>query len=496
MVANTLDFVVQSFLKMNEKALNLITLIGTTFLGLVSLTIWLLHQPVKHFVEHVPGMDGRPEIVSTQQEKVDIGALFSAFDGTPADISGNWPRFRGADYDNISKDGIKLIDGWGGGGPDILWSVELGEGHAGPVVYEGRVYILDYDEEERADILRCFSLADGKEIWRRGYKLYIKRNHGMSRTVPAAADNYVVTIGPRCHVMCTAADTGDFLWGMDLEKEYSAEVPLWYTGQCPLIDAGTAVIAVGGESLLIGVDCATGAVLWETPNPDNWQMSHSSIIPFTIHGKRVYVYCAGGGIVGVSAEADTAGRVVFASNLWNHNVVAPSPIYLGDGRLFVTAGYGAGSMMLKITPGDAGFTVEALQTIKSSEGLAAEQQTPIFYKGHLFSILPKDAGPLREQFVCYHPDDCSRVVWASGKTQRFGLGPYIVADGKFFVLSDDGVLTILRASTKEYIQTGQAKILDGVDAWGPMAIAAGRLLARDSHRLVCIDVKPTRVGGR
>ncbi|MCP5102433.1 MAG: PQQ-like beta-propeller repeat protein, partial [bacterium] len=81
------------------------------------------------------------------------------------------------------------------------------------------------------------------------------------------------------------------------------------------------------------------------------------------------------------------------------------------------------------------------------------------------------------------------ILWASGKTNRFGLGPYIVADGKFFVLSDDGVLTIVKASTEEYIQLEQAKVLEGVDAWGPMAIVNGRLLARDSRRLVCIDLR-------
>ena len=46
-----------------------------------------------------------------------------------------------------------------------LWSVELGEGYAGPAVWAGRVYVLDYDRLASADALRCLSLADGK-IWR------------------------------------------------------------------------------------------------------------------------------------------------------------------------------------------------------------------------------------------------------------------------------------------------------------------------------------------
>ena len=440
-------------------------------------------------MESVPGRDNRPPGFKSQSEAVDIGAYFASFDGIPSEIQGSWPRFRGADFDNISKEKIRLASSWGDAGPDILWSIDLGEGHAAPVVSNGRVYILDYDEDERADVLRCFSFDDGTEIWRRGYELHVKRNHGMSRTVPAVTDKYVVTIGPKCHVMCVDAVSGDFRWGIDLEREYGAEVPLWYTGQCPLIDDSLAVIAVGGRSLIIAVDCETGEVVWEVPNPNDWKMSHSSIMPFFIQGKKMYVYCALGGIIGVSAEKETAGEILFETNLWNRNVIAPSPIHIGDGRIFVTAGYGAGSMMLKLNFEDGSFSAESLQELKPEEGLASEQQTPIFYKGHLFSLLPKDAGPLRNQFVCYHPDDCSQTLWSSGKTNRFGLGPYIVADDKFFILSDDGVLTILKTSTKEYVQLARAKVLDGVDAWGPLALVKGRLFARDSSRLVCIDLR-------
>jgi len=46
---------------MNEKALNLTTIIGTTFIGIIFLSWWFLYNPVKDFVESVPGRDNRPE---------------------------------------------------------------------------------------------------------------------------------------------------------------------------------------------------------------------------------------------------------------------------------------------------------------------------------------------------------------------------------------------------------------------------------------------------
>ena len=66
--------------------------------------------------------------------------------------------------DGVSREAVPLATTWPESGPPILWSVELGEGYAGPAVLKGRVYLLDYDQKERADTLLCLSLADGKEI--------------------------------------------------------------------------------------------------------------------------------------------------------------------------------------------------------------------------------------------------------------------------------------------------------------------------------------------
>lgn len=461
----------------------------TSLLGLSVLTWWFMYDPTENIILKSPGMDNRPAKLTRVTETINIGEHFEKFDGVPSKITGEWTRFRGSDFDNINKEKIKLVDNWSESGPKILWSIELGEGHAAPAVYGGRVYLLDYSEEKKADVLRSFSLDDGREIWQRWYNVEIKRNHGMSRTIPAVSDKYVVTMGPRCHVMCVDTDSGTFRWGINLEKEYGTEVPLWYTGQCPLIDNSVAVIAPVGKSLMIGVDCANGNVVWETPNPNNWKMSHSSIIKATFFGKKMYVYAALGGVVGISAEGENQGQILWETTLFNHSVVAPAPVILPDNRIYLTAGYGAGSVVIKILNENGAYKAELIQKLAPKEGFASEQQTPILYKEHLFGILPKDAGGLKTQFVCCSADNCSKILWSSGKTNRFGLGPYIIADGKFFILSDDGELTVAKVSTKEYQQLAKAKILEGVDAWGPLAIVNGRLLARDSKNMVCIDLR-------
>jgi len=457
-------------------------------LSLLLFLWWLLIDPTSQFAESIPGGDNRGSDSARVSPAVKIGENFQLFGNSTTSFKASWTNFRGADYDNIVKNSQPLKNSWSGNQPEILWSVGLGEGHAGPAVYEGKVYLMDYDEVKREDALRCFSLEDGKELWRRSYKVSLKRNHGMSRTVPSVTPDYILTIGPRCHVMAVKRESGDFLWGIDMVKQYHTEVPLWFTGQCPMIDNNKAILAPGGTALMIAVDMATGKVLWETPNPSKLKMSHSSIIPWTLNGKKMYVYSAVGGIVGVSAEGSDEGKILWQSTAWNHAVVAPAPVCFPDGKVLLTAGYGAGSMMIKVTPSGAEYKVDVLKEYTPKGGMACEQQTPVIWKGMLYGIQPKDAGPLRNQLVCVSPDDVTKIIWTSGKEGRFGLGPYLIADNKMFLLSDDGTLTMIKPDSKKYVQIAQKKLFDGADAWAPMALADGRLLLRDAKTMYCINV--------
>ncbi len=465
-----------------------IALYVSSSVALVMILWWLMKDPTAKFTESLPGLDKRGAS-DTISEKVEIGKIFEAKSLEYKQMTETWPRFRGENFDNLSKSTTRLKEKFGPKGADIRWSITLGEGHSGAAIYKGLVYVLDYNEKEKADLLRCFSLNDGKELWKRGYHISIKRNHGMSRTIPSVTEKYILTMGPRCHVMCLDRATGNFRWGLDVAKEYSTEIPFWYTGQCPLIDNNVAIIATGGKALLIGVSCETGKKLWETPNPDGWKMSHSSVMPFNFGGRKMYVYSAIGGLVGIAADGPDIGRVLWKTPAWNHSVVAPSPVCMPDGKIFMTAGYGAGAMMLQLKKNGANFTIDVLQQYLPRFGLACEQQTPVYWEGHLFGILPKDAGSLRNQFVCVDPSDCKKMVWSSGQTARFGLGPYFIADNKFFILDDEGTLTIIKPSTSKYIQLDQVKVIkDGADAWAPLAIANGFLILRDSKTMVCLNM--------
>ena len=114
---------------------------------------------------------------------------------------------------------------------------------------------------------------------------------------------------------------------------------------------------------------------------------------------------------------------------------------------------------------------------------SSEQQTPIYRDGHLFGIRKIGA----KTMVCMDLD--GNQIWDSGR-DRFGLGPYMFADDLLLVMDDDGTLTLAEATAAGYKQLAQHNVLPGGhDAWGPMAIVDGRLIARDMSRVVCLDLR-------
>jgi outer membrane protein assembly factor BamB len=464
------------------------------FLGL--LIWWLLKDQPLDVYERIPGMDHRPKMLP-RSDSVIIGENLDTLGALDELIPGDWPRFRGTDFDNISKDVTALREKWDTSGPRIVWRTALGEGYAGPAVHNGRVYLLDYNERKKADMMRCFSLASGKELWRRWYYVELKRNHGYSRTIPAVTDKYIVSIGPRSHVMCLNPMNGNLLWTIDLEKEYGIPgkdkgriTPDFYSGQCPLIDNDIAVFAPGGKALMLGVSCATGKVLWKTPNPDTLRMSHGSIMPMVIHGKRMYVYNAVGGVCGVSADGNDTGKLMWHTTEWSPATTAASPLFLGNDEIAVFGSYGAGGARIKINYDGSGYKAVMVEQHKATDGIASDQQTPVITGDYIWCLMPENSGPLKKQLVCYHKSDLLTPVWSSGKENRFGrgLGPYIVSGDKMYLLDDDARLYIFRIRDKTITLLDSHKIINGIEAWGPMAIAGHYLLMRDARNLLCLDI--------
>lgn len=439
---------------------------------------WLSTGPEQPLAARVPGSDQAPAAMGGSKVNPVLAGILSHSNGVPADLPGAWPGFRGLNRDAISPETLPLLRSWNSNGPPQLWAIEVGEGFAGAAVRDGRVYLMDYDTVHRQDALRCLSLADGREIWRYSYPVSIKRNHGMSRTVPVVTDRVVIGMGPKCHVVVLNPQTGELRWGLDLVSQFGTVVPQWYAGQCPLIDQEALILAPAGtNALLAAYDLEKGTERWRTPNPHDWKMTHSSIVAGEVAGERMYVYCANNGVVGVSARH---GEVLWEYSDWKISLATvPSPVFLGGGRIFLTGGYGAGSLVLQLKQENGRWAAQPALRLKP-ETFGATQHTPILYGDHLYGARADG------KFVCLSLD--GQVAWTSAAGEAFGLGGFILADGMLLAMNDAGRLRLIEATPERYHLVNQAQILPGEESWAPLALAGGRLIARDLLHMVCLDM--------
>jgi len=392
--------------------------------------------------------------------------------------AGDWPQFRGPRRDATSS-ATGLLREWPEGGPQQLWSVEACEGYAGAAIVDGRVYFNDYDREAGTWLVRCLQLADGKELWRFTEERKIRPNHGITRTVPAVDGELVFSFDPKCVLHCLDAATGEELWRKSMVADYGGRIPSWYNGQCPLLEPDRVLVAPGGEALVVALEKRTGKELWRTPNPDQRNMSHASLMPAELGGVRQYLYCTLEGPLGISAED---GSVLWQFPFKFNVAVAPSPLAVDGERVFLTAGYDAGSVMIRVRRDGEAFAVEELFRLSTAEW-NSEVQTPIVHEGHIFGVGKRRRG----LFTCLDLD--GQVVWNSTGEAAFELGGFILADGVFLAMEGTtGVLRMIEASASGYTELASAQVLSGPDVWGPPALSDGKLVVRDMTHMVCLQV--------
>ena len=397
----------------------------------------------------------------------------------PAAQGSDWPQFRGPDRNNISQE-TGLLRKWPAAGPKVLWSVPVTQGYAAAAIVGGRVYHHDYDEAKSEWCVNCRSLADGKLVWQFREAREVRPNHAITRTIPAVDSRFVCSLDPKAVLHCLDVKTGKQIWRKSLVTEYQATIPSWYNGQCPLQEADRVIIATGGAAIMVALDKATGKEIWRTPNPGQYLLSHSSVMPAVLGGVRQYLYGTLKGPLGVSAKD---GKLLWEFGRKFNVAVAPSPIAVDDERVFMTASYDAGSVMVRVKRTGEAFKAEAVFDLKNNEW-NSEVHTPVVYKGHMFAVGKKKRG----LFTCLSFD--GKEVWTSEGKASFGLGSFMLADGMFFVLDGDtGKLRLIEAGTTGYNELASAQVLAGQEVWAPMALSDGKLVLRDLTKMMCLDVR-------
>jgi outer membrane protein assembly factor BamB len=410
----------------------------------------------------------------------------------------DWPRYLGPNG-NSTSDQKDLLRSWPVGGPEVLWTVNLGIGYGGPVVKGGKVYLLDRDDKV-GDNMKCFDLSTGKELWNFGYDAPGTVMFPGSRSVPVVDNKNVYSCGPYGNLYCIDVNTHKPVWNKNVWKDFGGEeIPRWAISQCPLIYGDLLILA--SQAPLAGVvayDKLTGDLKWKTPSLG--PVGYVSPAMVKVDGKEHVVMISasdrksggGGKVVGVDP---LTGKILWEYTNWQCSIPTPSAFDAGENKILIIGAYQAGAAMIKIekkADGSYGVT-ELYKTVDFGE----HTKPPILYKGYLYAQY--GTNERRDGMVCMSME--GKIMWKTQKAPDFNKGSMILADG--LILATDGAksLYLIEPDPAGFKPLASAELLKepstgndpmasrfGTQNWAPIALADGKLLIRDQSRMMCVKV--------
>ncbi len=392
----------------------------------------------------------------------------------------DWPQFLGPTRNGVAPAGkVKLAEKWPEDGPRVLWSVKLGRGFGGPAIRDGKVYVLDRAGEQ--DVLRCLDLAGGTEQWRFSYDAPGKKfgNHG-SRSTPAVDEKYVFTIGLYGHFQCVDQATHQSLWSKQLLADYEGRLPSWGVAISPLLYEDRVIVAALGKAAgVVAYEKATGKELWKS-RPLGRMAYVSPVVLRVGQADQLVVVTDGGSRVAGLDPAD--GKLLWVYRSWRCRIPIAAPTDCGDGRLFITGGYGAGSVMVKIEQADGKFTATE---VFRHEKIGSILHNVLLHDGHLY--VNANTKRTADGLMCM--DLAGKIKWQTRRNPNFEKGNLILAGGLIYNLDGrTGTLHMVRPDPAGYVELGRVKLFTRGPMWAPMAVSGGRLLCRDQRQMKCLDV--------
>ena len=182
----------------------------------------------------------------------------------------NWAQFRGPNATGVYQ-GKEEIPARFSSKEKVLWSAELGEGIASPVIWQGRVYATAFLPDTHF-VCFCLDATSGEEIWRRQFdtgplpKIMPPNTHASS--TPATDGERVYVYFSTLGLMALDADTGASMW------TYKTPLPVylmgWGAAHSPILVQDMLVFNQDDDlsPFLMALDKVTGEVRWRTPRPE------------------------------------------------------------------------------------------------------------------------------------------------------------------------------------------------------------------------------------
>lgn len=395
----------------------------------------------------------------------------------------NWPCWRGPRGDGTSQEsGIPVH--WSAT-ENVAWKTPLvGRGHASPIVWDDRIFVVTCLEDKQQRLLLCFDRSSGKQLWE---QMVLESPLEKKHQLNSFASSTPATDGERVYVTFLAAkprgeddgkgraDKGDmvvaaFDYAGKLQWMVRPGVFSSVHGycSCPVLFENLVIVNGDhdGDSYLVALDRTDGHTVWKVPR-DNRTRSYSTPIIRQIGG-RTQMILAGSKCV-TSYDPHDGARIWQLPGPTEQFVA--SIVYNGK-LLFLTAGFPE-LHMLAIRPDEHGAVSDESIVWRTKKG-ASYVPSPIAC-GDYFLVV-SDGGIAS----CFEAETGKR--WMERLGTHFSAS-LVTAGGLVYFLADDGKMTVVRPGSELDIvaenQLGEA-------TYASPAISHGQMYIRGDKHLFAI----------
>ncbi|MEX0702151.1 MAG: PQQ-binding-like beta-propeller repeat protein [Planctomycetales bacterium] len=405
---------------------------------------------------------------------VAIGAWFAP---TPL-LAEDWPGWRGPRGDGTSVETDVPVR-WSAT-ENVAWKTPLEwPGHASPIVFGERVFVVGADEPVKRESARvdgprkralsCFDRRTGQELWERVVlEAPLEKLHSLNSrasSTPAVDEKRIyVSFLDRDHMFVAAYDhDGNELWKSRPGVFSSVH------GYCssPVLFENTVIVNGDhdGPAYLVALDRATGETVWKTAR-ENKTRSYCTPIIRKIDGRTQLMLS---GSLSIASHDPRTGK-----RLWN--IDGPTEQFVAScvyshGLLFVTGGY-PDKHILAIDPqGSGNVTNTHVRWRHAREGVSYVP-SPIAAGDWFFVTSDNGIGS------CYDAKS-GEVMWRERMARHYSGSP-VAAGGNVYFTDDDGVTKVVRAAAK-YEVVAENRLGEAV--YSSAAISGGNIFIRGERHL-------------
>lgn len=380
-----------------------------------------------------------------------------------------WPQWRGPHRDG-QVIGFKVPAAW----PrelQRLWQVDVGLGHASPVVADHKIYAFSRRGED--EVLACLNLADGKELWRQKYPAPYEVNpiavvHGKGpKSTPVVAGPRVFTLGISGILSCWDTKTGKLQWQREFSKQFEKTSPLYGAAMSPIVEEDKCIVHVGGpdKGALMALDVKNGETVWSCPEDGP---AYASPIVVTLDEVRQVVTQSQKACLGVDlAEGKLLWKIPFQTE-YDQNVV--TPIEHEGSLIFSGINKGVDRYRIEKVEDDEWATDNTWE----NKEVSLYMSSPVTDGQRLFGFSHRHKGQLFAIDLT-----TGKTLWTS--EGRLGDNAALVQTGNvLWALTVQGELIVFKASDKQFEPLAHYQVAETPTWAHPIVLPTGVLVKEES----------------